>query len=140
MVFSSRSIPRAIHRAVTLAGIGWAAGCRGGEKVDTNLSTELVNARLGVVAWPPTIGSKVPSLTQPAHTKCGLLLRDERSGINYQLERSHKGEGAGAAASWFEYGDYAPLLPDAGAPPSYWVRIECGTWKVIGLVSAKRGA
>ena len=127
----------------TLAAAGLA--CRPGDGLDTRLSSELADARFTVLEWPPPPGSTTPSATQPAHTKCGLRLRDENTGTSYFLNRSSKQEpanGAGDPSAWPEQGDYAAVPPGAALAPgsaTHLVRIECGSFKVLGVVEAARG-
>ncbi len=84
------------------------------------------------------------SLGRPA-SACALRIRDSLTGVDYQIrhEVSRRVDSATAAGStpvWEQVGDYAriPTGPEHGLASS-WVRVECGSWKVIGLVPAERG-
>jgi hypothetical protein len=132
--------PTTLFAAVAAAG----HGCGRADGLDTKLSTELVNARFTVLEWPPPPGSTTPPETQPEYTKCGLRLRDGNTGTVYVLSRSTKQEpadGAGGPSTWPEQGDYSVHPSGAAVAPgggTHLVRIECGPFKVLGLVEAKR--
>ncbi len=130
-----------MHRFIaSLVALSVVAACRSDE-VDTKLSTELQRVRLVVRDWPPLPGSAEPSTTKPPQTACALHLLDETTGTTYQIARSYKRKPAGGSddpATWPEQGDYSvhrPGGPDRAGDAR--VRIECGTWKVLGIVSAR---
>ena len=115
-----------------------AAACGRADELDSKLSTDLINARFVVILWPPELGSATPALSQPAHTKCAMRLKDQTTGKLYILAKSVKDEpkeGTGDPSSWSEHGDYVVIRPDENSSgASHRVRIECGTWKVLGIV------
>jgi hypothetical protein len=129
---------RSIFRFAAVLAL--AAACGRSDGLDTKLSTELSNARFVVILWPPEIGSTTPSATQPAHTKCAMRLQDEKTGTFYVLSQSAKEEppgGAGDSSTWPEHGDYTVQLEGKSSGASHRVRIDCGTWKVLGMVPAR---
>src|SRR3990170_761425 len=108
------------------------------------LSTELANARMVPIVWDTSASAAArDSLNSPANA-CALRLRDSRTGTEYQIQRqstlrTNPDASAGAAAVWTQRGDYMKILAGSNrGQPSVYVRIECGTWKVEGLVPAKR--
>lgn len=115
--------------------------CGSTDGLDTKLSTELQRARFLVLLWPPDSGSSTPSATPPSHTKCALRLRDENTGTIYQLAQATKQEpadGRGNPADWPELGDYSVHRRESdGSGGSHRVRIDCGTWKPLGIVAAR---
>jgi hypothetical protein len=120
--------------------LGAVAGCRS-DGLDTKLSTELQRVRLVVRDWPPLPGSKEPSATKSPNTACALHLVDETTATIYQIARSHKTKpdgGGNDPTTWPEQGDYSVHHPgDDGPGGDALVRIECGTWKVLGIVSSR---
>ncbi len=127
---------RFIAPVVVLSAV---AGCRS-DGLDTKLSTELQRARLAVRDWPPLPGSKEPSTTKPPQTACALHLVDETTGTIYQVAQSRKAKPNGGSddpTTWPEQGDYSVHRPGGdGRGGAALVRIECGTWKVLGIVSS----
>ena len=128
-----------LSAALLIATLG--VGCS--NDVDTKLSSELSAASLKPVEWPPLPGSKVPSPVQTAETACALRLRDDRTGNEFWIQRSTKTRLPSVAGDttsrWEEYGDYTIVRPGEKArAPSHYIRIACGTWKIVGLV--ERGA
>ena len=125
--------------AVVLPVFGLSA-CRDHEV----LSTELATARMVPIVWDTSASATVSdSLKSPANA-CALRLRDARTGTEYQIQRqsalrTNPDAPAGTAAVWTQRGDYMKILAGSNkGQPSVYVRIECGTWKVEGLVPAKR--
>jgi hypothetical protein len=116
------------------------AACRT-DGLDTKLSTELQQARLVVLDWPPHPDSTAPSTTKPPHTACALHLLDEVTGTRYQVSRTHRTRPDGGSddpSTWPETGDYSVHRAGGrGNAGDARVRIECGTWKILGLVSAR---
>lgn len=86
----SLPIQRMMRAALIATCAVAGTACSAGDGLDTKLSTELVNARFSVLEWPPPPGATRPPETQPAHTKCGLRLRDENTGTVYTLSQSAK--------------------------------------------------
>jgi uncharacterized protein YfiM (DUF2279 family) len=115
------------------------AGCSNG--VDSKLSTELSQAHLVPFAWVDSAGKEVRSTTNPRPDQvCALRLRDTKTGKEYAIQSSRYNVNPTAPAdsqrgTW--QGDYLPYLP--GTTPgraSHRVRIECPTWRVLGVVPA----
>ena len=114
------------------------AAC-GGRDIDTKLSDELAKAHLRPVAWIDDSGRVVPdeSKASARHT-CAIRLRDDASGLEFVLQRATAAEigtqtDSGPPRHW--HGDYRRIEPnDPQGLASHWVRIQCGTWKVLGLV------
>lgn len=105
--------------------------------------SELTSARLIPVLWDTPDSSTATASNGPPPSTCALRLRDENTGTEYQLQRRHASwtnpdAPAGTAAIWAQKGDYMRILPDPPTgPPSSYVQVECGTWKVIGLVASR---
>ena len=112
-------------------------------ELDTKLSTELAQVRLTPFAWVDTSGKEVKSDTNPGTgSTCALRLRDTQTGKEYAIQRSHKIDGAAPGSGSeptraTEYGDYLQYQPGTRPiHPTHLVRIECSTWKVLGIVRA----
>lgn len=128
------------HLIASVVAIAAVAGCRS-DGLDTKLSTELQQARLVVRDWPPHPDSTEPSTTKPPHTACALHLVDQATGTTYQVARTQKTKPEGGSddpETWPELGDYSIHHPGgSGRAGDARVRIECGTWKILGIVSSK---
>ena len=129
------------YLAPTAAFLALIASCGPKDGLDTKLSTELANARFVVTLWPPEEGSLTPSATQPAHTKCGMQLKDETTGTIYQLATSTKKmppDGPPDPANWPEYGDYSiHKAEENSSGATHRVRIQCGSWKPLAVMTAR---
>jgi hypothetical protein len=107
------------------------------------LSTELANARMVPIVWDTSATAAASDSLQAPPNACALRLRDSLTGSEYQIQRrsatrTNPDAPAGTAPVWAQRGDYAKILPGPNkSRPSVYVRIECGTWKVEGLVPAK---
>ena len=106
------------------------------------LSTELTNARLTPVLWEAPDSPALPDSSGPLHNDCALRLRDQVTGTEYQIQRRHAirtnpDAPAGTAATWAQKGDYLRILTSPGGPPSSYIQVECGTWRVLARVSSR---
>jgi hypothetical protein len=116
-------------------------GCAGHER----LSTDLANASLEPVLWEPKPDSFAPADPDgPPPNACALRLRDRRTDIEYQLQRHHarrveaRPSNGAEGSQWHQVGDYLRIFDhEPVGRASSWVRIECGSWKVLGLVSSQ---
>lgn len=128
------------HCWSSLAVLG-LMGCAGQER----LSTDLANASLEPVLWEPKPDSFAPADPDgPPPNACALRLRDRRTGFEYQLQRSHarrieaRPSNGPKESQWYQEGEYLRIFDDEPVGrASSWVRIECGSWKVLGLVSSQ---
>jgi hypothetical protein len=104
----------------------------------SRLGDDLASAQLRPIEWQNDAGEIVPGDSAPGTKhRCPVRFLDERSGIRYVLQQSRAvappGREPEATDPW--QGDYLRVgtEPQIG-PPSHWVRIDCGTWKVLELV------
>ena len=128
--------------SITLAlGLpAWIACGADSRRVEQGLDDELRQAQLMPFAWLNDSGQIVPGTVNPSsRTGCALRLRDHKTGTEYVIQRSTKTLADTTApdvpSSWVEEGHYLRDVP-GGDPDlaSHWVRIQCGSWNVRGLV------
>lgn len=104
----------------------------------SRLGDDLASAQLRPIEWLNDADEIVQADSAPGTKhRCPVRFLDERSGIRYVLQQARAvappGRGPEATDPW--QGDYLRVgtEPQMG-PPSHWVRIDCGTWKVLELV------
>lgn len=128
-----------LTHALTLALAFGAAACRrGSDRPASGMAPATgLPASFTPVEWAPPPAA-APGTAQPE--RCALVLRDERDGTRLQLMRSASTAGRSqrgdtTVTTYGATGDYA-IAPTGryGAKPGQWLRVECGTWRGLGLV------
>jgi hypothetical protein len=87
---------------------------------------------------PPSTGTTAGDASRE---RCALMLRDDRDGTRLQLMRSQSTTGTSqhgdtTVTRYGATGDYA-VSPSGkyGVAPTQWLRVECGTWRGLGIVA-----
>jgi hypothetical protein len=89
-------------------------------------------------------GAIAPSVTDPPRELCAQRLRDPRDGTELLLRRSETrsertNEGGVTTAQYRAVGDYEVLTSGRyGLSSEQWLRVECGSWRPVAVVSWSR--
>ena len=134
-------LPRPLAIALALTAL---AGCHRAERRPGALAPATgLPVAFTVVEWPAAAAGTAPGTTGTTpgtRERCAAVLRDPRDDTRLLLMRSQSTTGSSQrgdtmVTTYTATGDYA-VSPAGryGVAPTQWLRVECGSWRGLGIV------